>query len=158
MLYLCQVMSSMQFICKSNKNKCCPVFYNLDDDATAIKIISNQGPFAIFPVIYSPWGTTFLWVTFLDALCWRASEKISRAQRDSSLSEVAFEFQFYKIFSKEREITRLDIMAYLDTASNPGSKPKRFSVKNCKSSTSDKLQTFKTIFGISYKFLAKNSI
>ena len=26
-------------------------FYNLDD-ATAIKIISNQGPFAIFPVIY----------------------------------------------------------------------------------------------------------
>ena len=40
-------------------------------------------------------------------------------------------------------------MAYLDPASNPGSKPQRFSVKNGKSSTSDKLQTFKTIFGIS---------
>jgi hypothetical protein len=37
-------------------------------------------------------------------------------------------------------------MAYLDPASTPGSKPQRFSVKNCKSSTSDKLQTFKTIF------------
>ena len=49
-------------------------------------------------------------------------------------------------------------MANLDPASNPGSKPQRFSVKNCKSSTSDKLQTFKTIFGISCKFLDKNSI
>ena len=47
-------------------------------------------------------------------------------------------------------------MAYVDPASNPGSKPQRFSVKNCKTSTSDKLQTFKTIFGISYKFLNKN--
>jgi hypothetical protein len=44
-------------------------------------------------------------------------------------------------------------MAYLDPASNPGSKPQRFRVKNCKSSTSDKLQTFKTIFGISCKLL-----
>jgi hypothetical protein len=44
-------------------------------------------------------------------------------------------------------------MAYLDPASNPGSKPQRFSVKNCKSSTSDKLQTFKTIFGIFCKLL-----
>jgi hypothetical protein len=44
-------------------------------------------------------------------------------------------------------------MAYLDPASNPGSKPKRFIVKNCKSSTPDKLQTIKTIFGISYKLL-----
>jgi len=49
-------------------------------------------------------------------------------------------------------------MADLDPASNPGSKPQRFSVKNCKSSTSDKLQTFKIIFGISCKFLAQNSI
>jgi hypothetical protein len=49
-------------------------------------------------------------------------------------------------------------MANLDPASNPGSKPQRFSVKNCKSSTSDKLQIFKPIFGISCKFLAKNSI
>ena len=40
---------------------------------------------------------------------------------------------------KALEITRLDIMAYLDPASTPGSKPQRFSVKNCKSSTSDKL-------------------
>ena len=53
--------------------------------------------------------------------------------------------------------SRLDIIAYLDSASNPGSKPQRFSVKNCKSSTSDELQTFKTFFGISCKFLAKNS-
>ena len=45
----CQVM---QFICKSNKKiNVAQFFYNLDD-ATAIKIISNQGPFAIFPVIY----------------------------------------------------------------------------------------------------------
>jgi len=44
-------------------------------------------------------------------------------------------------------------MAYLDPASNPGSKPQRFSVKNCKSSTPDKLQTIKTIFGISCKLL-----
>ena len=49
-------------------------------------------------------------------------------------------------------------MAYLDPASNPGSKPQRFSVKNCKSSTPDKLQTIKTIFGISCKFLSNNSI
>jgi len=42
-------------------------------------------------------------------------------------------------------------MAYLDPASNPGSKTQRFSVKNCKSSTPDKLQTIKTIFGISCK-------
>ena len=42
--------------------------------------------------------------------------------------------------------TRLDIMACLDPASSPGSKPQRFSVKNCKSSTPDKLQTIKTVF------------
>ena len=47
-------------------------------------------------------------------------------------------------------------MANLDPASNPGSKPQRFSVKTCKSSTSDKLQTFIIIFGISCKFLNKN--
>ena len=64
----------------------------------------------------------------------------------------------YALSQGTREITRLDIMAYLDSASNPGSKPQRFNVKNFKSSTSDKLQTFKTIFGISCKFLAKNSI
>ena len=44
-------------------------------------------------------------------------------------------------------------MAYLDPASNPGSKPH---TTNCKSSTSDKLQTFRIIFGISCKFLTKN--
>ena len=49
-------------------------------------------------------------------------------------------------------------MAYLDPASNSGSKPQRFIVKKWKISTSDKLQTFKTIFGISCKFMAKNSI
>ena len=47
-------------------------------------------------------------------------------------------------------------MVYLDPASNPGLKTQRFSVKNCKSSTSDKLQTFRTIFGMSCKFLTKN--
>ena len=49
-------------------------------------------------------------------------------------------------------------MAYLDPASNPESKRQRFSVKNCKSFTSDMLQTFKPIFDISCKFPAKNSI
>ena len=44
-------------------------------------------------------------------------------------------------------------MAYLDPASNPGSKPQSFSVKNCKSSTPDKLQTIKTFLGISCKLL-----
>ena len=47
------------------------------------------------------------------------------------------------------KITRLNIMAYLDPASNSGSKPQRFIVKKWKISTSDKLQTFKTIFGTS---------
>ena len=47
-------------------------------------------------------------------------------------------------------------MAYLDPASNPGSKPQRLGAANCKSSTSDKLQKFRTIFGISSKFLIKN--
>ena len=49
-------------------------------------------------------------------------------------------------------------MAYLDPASNPGSKPQRFSVKNCKTSTPDKVQRIKTIFGISCKLPTKNSI
>ena len=40
-------------------------------------------------------------------------------------------------------------MAYLDPASNPGSMPQRLGATNCKSSTSDKLQTFRTIFAIS---------
>ena len=57
---------------------------------------------------------------------------------------------------KALEITRLDIMASLDPALNPGSKPQRSGAKNCKSSTSDKLQTFRIIFGISCKFLNKN--
>ena len=47
-------------------------------------------------------------------------------------------------------------MAYLDSASNPGSKPQRLVAINFKSSTSDKLQTFKTIVGISCKFLTKD--
>ena len=34
--------------------------------------------------------------------------------------------------SMAREITRLDIMAYLDPATNPGSKPKRLGATNCK--------------------------
>ena len=41
-----------------------------------------------------------------------------------------------------REITRLDIMDYLDPASNSGSKPQRLGATNYKNSTSDKLQTF----------------
>ena len=47
-------------------------------------------------------------------------------------------------------------MAYLDPASNPRSKPQRLCATNCKSSTPDKLQTFRTIFGISCKYLTKN--
>jgi hypothetical protein len=42
-------------------------------------------------------------------------------------------------------------MAYLDPASNPGSKPQRLSDKNC----TMKQNTF---WGISSKLLAKNSI
>ena len=37
------------------------------------------------------------------------------------------------------------MIAYLDPASNPGSKPQRLGATNFKSSTSDKLQTFRTI-------------
>ena len=47
-------------------------------------------------------------------------------------------------------------MAYLDPAPNPISKPQRLCATNCKSSTPDKLQTFRTIFGISCKYLTKN--
>mgnify|MGYP001421615401 CR=1 FL=1 len=47
-------------------------------------------------------------------------------------------------------------MAYLDPAANPGSKPQRLRASNCKSSTSDKLEMFRTIFGISCKVLTKN--
>jgi hypothetical protein len=47
-------------------------------------------------------------------------------------------------------------MAYLDPAFNPGSKPQRLGVTNSKNFTSDKLQTFRIIFGISCKFLMKN--
>ena len=55
-----------------------------------------------------------------------------------------------------RDITSLDIRAYLYLASNSGSKPQRLGAINCKSSISDKLQTFRTIFDISCKFLTKN--
>ena len=54
--------------------------------------------------------------------------------------------------------TRLDIMTCFDPTFNPGSKPQRLGTTNGKCSTSDKLQTFKTIFGISCTILAKNSI
>ena len=47
-------------------------------------------------------------------------------------------------------------MVYIDPASNPGSKSQRLGATNCKSSTSDKLQTFIIIFGIPCKFLNKN--
>ena len=46
-------------------------------------------------------------------------------------------------------------MVYLDTASNPGLEPQRLDIKKFKSSPSDKLQTFITIFGISCKFLTE---
>ena len=51
----------------------------------------------------------------------------------------------------------LDIMAYLDPASNPGSKPQRLGATNFKSSTSDKLQTFRTISFI-FATMAKVSL
>ena len=47
-------------------------------------------------------------------------------------------------------------MAYLDPASNPRSKPQRLCATNWKNSTPDKLQTFRTIFGISCKYMTKN--
>ena len=49
----------------------------------------------------------------------------------------------HQMYDKALEIARLDIMAYLDPASNPEWKPQRFRVKNDKSSTSDKLKKFK---------------
>ena len=39
-------------------------------------------------------------------------------------------------------------MASLDPACNPGSTPQNLGATNCKSSTSDKFQTFRNIFGI----------
>ena len=51
-----------------------------------------------------------------------------------------------------------NLMVYLDPASNPGSKPQRFSFENCKSFTLDKLQTFRTTYGISFKSLTKNNL
>ena len=50
----------------------------------------------------------------------------------------------------------IGLMAYLDPASNPRSKPQRLCATSCKSSTPDKLKTFRTIFGISCKYLTKN--
>ena len=47
-------------------------------------------------------------------------------------------------------------MAYLDPASNPRSKPQWLCATNCKSSTPDKLQTFRTIFNISCKYMTIN--
>ena len=61
----------------------------------------------------------------------------------------------YALSQGTREITRLDIMAYLDSASNPGSKPQRFNVKNFKSSTSDKRQTFKQFLAFFVNFWPK---
>ena len=55
-----------------------------------------------------------------------------------------------------REITRLDLMAYLNPAFNPRSKPQRLCATNCKSSPPDKVQTFRNIFGISCKYMTKN--
>ena len=46
-------------------------------------------------------------------------------------------------------MTSLDIMTYLDPASNPGSKPQRLSDKNCKSCTMKQ----NTFGGISFKLL-----
>jgi hypothetical protein len=42
-------------------------------------------------------------------------------------------------------------MAYLDPVSNPGSKPQRFSVKNCKSSTSGPVPPMMGFFPINKK-------
>ena len=62
----------------------------------------------------------------------------------------------FTIFELVNEIGDFESLCYIDPTSNPGPKQHRFSVNNYKSSISDKLQTFKTIFGISCKFLAKN--
>ena len=52
----------------------------------------------------------------------------------------------FKTKALERLLGRIYIMAYLDPASNPGSKPQRLGATNCKSSTS----------GLSCKFLNKD--
>ena len=57
-------------------------------------------------------------------------------------------------FEGPKEMTRLDIMAYVDPASNHGSKPQRLSDKNCKSCTMKQ----NTFGGISSKLFTKNSI
>ena len=49
------------------------------------------------------------------------------------------------------EITRLNIMA-LDPASNPGSKSQSLGATNCKSSTLDRLQTFKPFLAFLVNF------
>ena len=58
---------------------------------------------------------------------------------------------FMEVLGLTKAVERL-----LGWISNPGSKPLILGATNCKSSTSDKLQTFKTIFGISCKFMTKN--
>ena len=70
--------------------------------------------------------------------------------------KLTFLVRSIEILRHSREITRLDIMAYLVPATNPRSKPQRLCATNCKSSAPDKLQTFRTIFGISCKYLTKN--
>ena len=52
--------------------------------------------------------------------------------------------------------TRLDVMTCFDPTFNPGSKPQRLGSTNGKSSTLDKLQIFKTIFGIFSKLPTKS--
>ena len=49
-------------------------------------------------------------------------------------------------------------MAYFDPASNPRTMPQSLGATNCKSSMSDKLQTFRAIFGMSCKYLTKNTL
>ena len=52
-----------------------------------------------------------------------------------SLSEVELALFFAFNFHFRTGCTRLDLMAYLDPASNPRSKPQRLCATNCKSST-----------------------
>ena len=49
-------------------------------------------------------------------------------------------------------------MAYLDPAGNHGSKPQRLGATNGKSSTSDKLQTFRAILHEITRFVLKGNL
>ena len=102
------------------------------------------------------WMHQPLLLTFsLKYLIWHSENKVELLRHQTQLSTpIRLYFWSLKLTWKNQGT----IVLILSPASNPGSKPQRFNVKNCKSSTSDKLPTFKTFFSISCKLLSKNYI